>query len=429
MVSSSSTRTKVFISYSHKDGKHLDHLVEHLTYYEQNNLLEFWSDKKITPGAQWHEEIKRAIEATKVAVLLISPSFLASKFIAANELPPLLEAAKNEGAIIFPVIVRPSNFEDTELVNFQAVNSPSMPVAKMKGYERDALWAKVARDIKKAILPQLEAKPLVLSSFLFPSGSIGEEVSRGKQEEEVLDKLTNIDEMSFSNEGDKSVPLATVPADVKLEFTPPLDYLETYPPTENEGKLPSLTLQQVRDAWENVKKRVRPKNPKTASMLNSFTVVGVEGTAEEAIIFIRAPYEMHYKYVQEGERSKDVDWALSTEFKQRCSIRLLRPGESIVPALTLQQVKDAWENVKKRVRPKNPQTAAMLNSFSVVAVENTAEEAIIVIQAAYELHHKYVQQGDRSKYVDWAFSTEFRQKCRVRLLAPGQPYLAEESIF
>jgi len=154
MISSSSKRTKVFISYSHKDARYLDQLVEHLAYYERNNLLEFWSDKKITPGTQWREEMQQAIEATKVAVLLISPSFSASKFIAENELPPLLDAAKQEGAIILPVIVRPSNFEDTELVNFQAVNSPSMPIAKMKGYQRDDLWAKVVRDIKKAIVPQ-----------------------------------------------------------------------------------------------------------------------------------------------------------------------------------------------------------------------------------------------------------------------------------
>ncbi len=154
MVSSSSTRTKVFISYSHKDAKYLNQLVEHLAYYERNNLIEVWSDKKITAGAQWRDEIKRAIESTKVAVLLISPSFLASKFIAENELPPLLHAAEKEGAIILPVIVRPSNFEDTELASFQAVNSPSMPVAKMRGYQRDAFWAKVVRDISKAVIPQ-----------------------------------------------------------------------------------------------------------------------------------------------------------------------------------------------------------------------------------------------------------------------------------
>src|SRR6266536_1184548 len=154
MISSSSKRTKVFICYSHKDAKYLDQLIEHLAYYERLNLIDSWSDKKITPGAQWREEIQQAIDTTKVAVLFISPSFLASKFIAENELPPLLDAAKNEGTIILPVIVRPSNFEDTELAKFQAVNSPSMPVAKMKGYQRDQFWAKVVKDIEKALVLQ-----------------------------------------------------------------------------------------------------------------------------------------------------------------------------------------------------------------------------------------------------------------------------------
>src|SRR5579863_352904 len=163
MVYPSYKRTKVFISYSHKDVRYLDQLVEHLTYYERNNLIEFWSDKKIAAGAQWHDEIKQAIEATKVAVLLISPSFLASKFIAENELPPLLQAAEKEGAIIMPVMVRSSNFEDTELANFQAVNSPSLPVAKMKGYQRDEFWAKVVREIKKAVSPQSVINPVQTS--------------------------------------------------------------------------------------------------------------------------------------------------------------------------------------------------------------------------------------------------------------------------
>lgn len=154
---SSSTRTKVFISYSHKDVRYLEQLIEHLTYYERKNLIEFWDDKKIAAGSQWREEIKRAIESAKVAVLLISPSFSSSKFIAENELPPLLVAAEKDGVIILPVIVRPFNFEDTELVIFQAVNSPSKPVAKMKGYQRDEFWAKLVRAIKEALVSQQEA--------------------------------------------------------------------------------------------------------------------------------------------------------------------------------------------------------------------------------------------------------------------------------
>lgn len=63
MASPLLNRTSVFISYSHKDARFLDRLVEHLAYFERNNLLKVWSDKNITPGAQWREEIKQAIES------------------------------------------------------------------------------------------------------------------------------------------------------------------------------------------------------------------------------------------------------------------------------------------------------------------------------------------------------------------------------
>lgn len=158
MASSPSTRTKVFISYSHKDGKYFNELIEHLIPYEREQLLEIWSDQKIVAGAQWREEIKQAIETTKAAVLLLSPSFMASNFVAENELPPLLRAAEKEGVVILPVIVRPLNFEDTELADFQSVNNPSRSVAKMKPYQRDELWVKVVKEIQRTVYPLQKAQ-------------------------------------------------------------------------------------------------------------------------------------------------------------------------------------------------------------------------------------------------------------------------------
>src|SRR5438270_9912139 len=105
MVSSSSSRSKVFISYSHKDVRYLRQLQTHLAYYERVGLIEVWDDTKLTPGAVWHEQIENALRQTKVAILLVSADFLASKFIAENELPPLLAAAQSEGAVIISVIL------------------------------------------------------------------------------------------------------------------------------------------------------------------------------------------------------------------------------------------------------------------------------------------------------------------------------------
>ena len=67
------------------------------------------------------------------AVLLVSADFLASDFIADNELPPLLVAAENEGVIILPVIVSPCLFTNVPaLARFQAVNLPSKPLSALK---------------------------------------------------------------------------------------------------------------------------------------------------------------------------------------------------------------------------------------------------------------------------------------------------------
>lgn len=146
---SAPNRAQVFISYSHKDAKYLSGLSPHLEYLEKNKLVEFWADTKIKPGEKWRDSIKSALASTKVAILLISIDFLNSQFIADNELPPLLAAAESEGVKILPVILRPCILPES-LSQFQAINSPSRPLSKMKGYEREELWVKVANAIAEA---------------------------------------------------------------------------------------------------------------------------------------------------------------------------------------------------------------------------------------------------------------------------------------
>jgi hypothetical protein len=93
------------------------------------------------------------------------------------------------------------------------------------------------------------------------------------------------------------------------------------------------------------------------------------------------------------------------------------------PTLALTQVLDGWERVKKRVKGRNqmgPKTQAMLNDYSVVAVEEAMGDVVVVIQATHDLHYKYLLASTYCEDVEWALQTEFNQKCRVRLLPPGQ---------
>jgi TIR domain len=153
-------RTQVFISYSHHDADWLERLRIHLRPLMRESTIEVWDDTQIQPGSTWRDEIRTALASAKVAVLLISADFLASDFIASEELPPLLAAAKEEGATILPLIVSPSRFTRTEsLSKYQAVNDPLKPLLSMARGEQEEVLVRVAERIESAIGSQeLRAK-------------------------------------------------------------------------------------------------------------------------------------------------------------------------------------------------------------------------------------------------------------------------------
>jgi hypothetical protein len=144
-------RKRVFISYSHEDEDHLKRLHVHLTPYEREGLFEVWDNKKIEPGAKWQEEMTKALESTKVAVLLVSGDFLASDFIYKNELPPLLEAANKRGARILSVILSHCDFDNSLLAQFRPLNNPDRPLTAMNKNEKEKIWKEVAGYVKEFV--------------------------------------------------------------------------------------------------------------------------------------------------------------------------------------------------------------------------------------------------------------------------------------
>lgn len=142
--------TKVFISYARKDAEWLERLEVHLKPLERQGLIDLWYDKRIESGADWRQEIENALAKHDIAVLLISPDYLASDFIDAKELPSILNTAKEKDTYILPVIISPCRITlQEELEKIQAVNPPDKPLSTMDEATREQVFVDVAETIEK----------------------------------------------------------------------------------------------------------------------------------------------------------------------------------------------------------------------------------------------------------------------------------------
>jgi hypothetical protein len=122
--------------------------------------MTLWDDTQIAPGSYWQEEIGKALARSRVAVLLVTPNYLASDFIANNELPPLLEAAERDGLIVLWIAVSASLYTETAIARFQAVNDPGKPLDRyeQRPGELNEEMLRIAAKIKDAAVSGQEAR-------------------------------------------------------------------------------------------------------------------------------------------------------------------------------------------------------------------------------------------------------------------------------
>ncbi len=137
-----SDKKSVFVSYSHRDERWLNKLRPHLDSLTWDIEIDYWNDKRIQPGGDWHQEIRHQLGNAAAAVLLVSADFLASEFIRNEELPSLLAQAEARRTRLFCLIIRPCRFDKVPVLSkFQAVNGPDRTLSEMPlpGQERTFL--------------------------------------------------------------------------------------------------------------------------------------------------------------------------------------------------------------------------------------------------------------------------------------------------
>ncbi|WP_395855197.1 TIR domain-containing protein [Cystobacter fuscus] len=114
---------RLFVSYAHEDRTHFEAIIKQLRIRfdsSKNYELQSWTDQDILVGEGWKERIQKAIDECHFGLLLLSPAFLASKFIGEHELPHFV-GAPNDPRIkpVLPVGVVPVSFERQDLKGLQ----------------------------------------------------------------------------------------------------------------------------------------------------------------------------------------------------------------------------------------------------------------------------------------------------------------------
>jgi hypothetical protein len=145
-------RHKLFISYSHEDKRWLKRVRQQLAVLEGQGLIDAFEDTQIGAGADWCQRLDQEMAEAKIALLLISASFLGSSFILKEEIPRLMERHKSDGMELYPLLVRDCPWQEVgwlSRLNMRPVGPRA--IAQLRGGALDTSLADVAREIASIV--------------------------------------------------------------------------------------------------------------------------------------------------------------------------------------------------------------------------------------------------------------------------------------
>jgi len=138
----------VFISYSQKDKKWRERLEKQLSVVVRQELIDVWHDGRIRVKEDWFPQVQQALNAARVAILLVSPDFLNSDFILQREVPILLERRQNEGMIIIPLLLIPCVWTKVPWLSRMTFRpDPNQPLSGFTVHQRNACLARIVEEV------------------------------------------------------------------------------------------------------------------------------------------------------------------------------------------------------------------------------------------------------------------------------------------
>ena len=140
---------KIFFSYSHDDEQYRDQLEKHLASLKHEGLIDSWHDRRILAGAEVDQEIDQQLELANVILLLVSASFLASRYCYGIEMRRAMERHTAGEATVIPVIVRPCHWQSSPFGSLLAVPRDGKPITIWTNF--DEAYTDVAQQVRRVV--------------------------------------------------------------------------------------------------------------------------------------------------------------------------------------------------------------------------------------------------------------------------------------
>jgi hypothetical protein len=137
---------RIFISYARADEAFRKDLEEHLSPLVVAEEIVILQDRDIRGGAQWEQRIFELLDSADIILALISSVYFQSNFCARVEMPRALARATAE-ALLIPILLRPVDWQGTEVGTLQALPEGARPISKWD--DRDDAYLSISSGAEK----------------------------------------------------------------------------------------------------------------------------------------------------------------------------------------------------------------------------------------------------------------------------------------
>jgi hypothetical protein len=158
--------TSLFFSYSHEDEDYRDRLEKHLAGLQYQGLIDVWHDRRIPAGGGIDDSVDEELNQADVVLLLISASFLSSRYCVSREMEVALQRHREQRTHVIPVMLKPCDWHYAPFKDLKIVPRDAKAITSWSN--EDEAFRDAAIEIRK-VVEALHAKRAVASTAIASS--------------------------------------------------------------------------------------------------------------------------------------------------------------------------------------------------------------------------------------------------------------------